>query len=80
MRVHTRMTSSTSCSTRRMAEPLGGEALEQVGEQVGLGLAQAGRRLVEQQRPRLGGQGPADLHEPGQPGGQRIDARRRPPP
>ena len=57
------MTSSMSCSTRSTVIPDsvdGADALDQVGT---LGGVHAGGGLVEQQQPRLGGQGAGDLDQ-----------------
>ena len=40
---------------------------------VGLGVVEAGRRLVEQQHPGPGGERPAELDEAGEAGGHGVD-------
>ena len=79
MRWHTRITSSTSCSTSRMPRPSAARSSRSVANVVGLVLAQPGGRLVEQQQRRLVRPAP-DRPPPAAPG--RSAARRparRPP-
>ena len=68
----TRMTRCTSCSTSTTAIPSAGQLAQQTSERLGLGLVQARGRLVEQQHPRVGGQRPGQLDEPGLAGGQLV--------
>ena len=79
--VHTRITSGTSCSTSRIAEPRAGQLDQQVAELPGLGVVEARCRLVQQQHARPDGEGPAELDQPGLAGGQlrRRGRRRRAP-
>ena len=61
MSSQTFITKFMSCSTSRMRHaPVVGQAPDEVGELGRLGVAEAGRRLVEQQHARLGGDGPGD--------------------
>ena len=61
MSSQTFITKFMSCSTRRMRHaPVVGQPPHEVGELGGLGVAETGRRLVEQQHAGLGGDGPGD--------------------
>ena len=49
-----------------------GHVAEDLGQAGRLRLVEPGGRLVEEQHLRIGGQGPAELHEPSLSGGQRV--------
>ena len=56
------------------AEAVGGERTEQRAELGGLALVQTGRRLVEQEQPRLRRERAGHLDQARGAGGQRVDA------
>ena len=75
IRLQIRMTSSMSCSTSSTPMPASASWHEQVAQLLALGVAQARRRLVEQEQAGPGGQGPGELEQPGLPVG-RVSAER----
>ncbi len=74
MRSHTRITRSMSCSTSRIAVPLGPARRIRSPSASRLVVVEPGPDLVEQQQPGPGGERPAQLDQPGQPGRHRVDA------